>query len=259
MLPSTDTRPSAAVKEDDRPTLVMSHSFGCARREWIEVAALLSDEYRTVTIDAPGFGEARDILGYSDAERVAHFAETLRVLDLNRYVLVGHSMTGRVMSILSSRYAKQFKLRPPERLVLVTPTPLCPEPLTEDERNDFLAHGVGRDNAIAFVNHESNLPIPPAVHARAVEDFLQVNPAAWKAWLTSGTKEDWVDRCAPIKVETLVIAAEKDPGWGPELQQKLTMPHLAHGRMEVVPGSGHLIPMEAPKQLAALLRNFAVA
>lgn len=58
MLPITDIRPSTPAKGNDRPTLVMSHSFGCARREWIEVAALLSDEYRTVTIDVPGFGEA---------------------------------------------------------------------------------------------------------------------------------------------------------------------------------------------------------
>lgn len=86
---------------------------------------------------------------------------------------------------------------------------------------------------------------------------MRVNPAAWEAWLTSGTREDWIDRCGPIEVETLVIAAEKDPGWGPELQQQLTMSHLARGRMVVVPGSGHLVPMEAPERLTALLREFA--
>lgn len=259
MLPHTDTRPSTPAKGDNRPTLVLSHSSGCARREWIEVAALLSDEYRTVTIDVPGFGEARDVPGYSDAERVEQFAETLRELDLNRSVLVGHSMTGRVMSILASRYADQFDLQPPERLVLVTPSPLCPEPLTDEERDEFLENSGGEANAVKFVAHESSLPIPETVHARAVEDYLTINPAAWKAWLTTGTKEDWVGRAAPIEVETLLIAGEMDPGWGPDLQQKLSMPHLSRGKMVVVPGSGHLIPMEAPKALARLLRDFAGA
>ncbi len=46
------------------------------------------------------------------------------------------------------------------------------------------------------------------------------------AWLAKGTMEDWVDRAAPIKTETLVIAAENDPEWGQEMQQRndITLP-----------------------------------
>lgn len=65
MLPVIDT-PTTSTAE--AVTLVASHSFGFSSREWIEVAGLLSDSYRTVAVDAPGFGRAADIGGYSMEE-----------------------------------------------------------------------------------------------------------------------------------------------------------------------------------------------
>lgn len=88
-----------------------------------------------------------------------------------------------------------------------------------------------------------------------MQDYLQANCAAWEAWLNSGIHEHWVDRAAPIEIETLVIAAERDPIWGPDMQQKMTMPHLLRGRLVTV-DCGHLVPLELPARLAELLRDF---
>ncbi len=256
MLPITDTlslKPEVARK---RPTLVFGHSFGISRREWIEVSAILADEYRSIAIDTPGFGEAADITGYSVAEMVDHYAQTLLELKLDRYVLVGHSMTGKVTSILASDSSK-FGLHGPERLVLLTPTPLGLEPLPEEARKALLEAHRDRAYAEKFIVSHSHLPIPPVPFERAVEDVLRVNQDAWIAWLAKGTMEDWVDRAAPIKTETLVIAAENDPEWGQEMQQRMTLPYLKKARLVTVPGSGHLVPMEAPEKLATLLREFA--
>ena len=56
MLPITDTPQSANAARPGR-TLVASHSFSFARREWIEASALLSEQFRVVAVDAPGHGE----------------------------------------------------------------------------------------------------------------------------------------------------------------------------------------------------------
>jgi pimeloyl-ACP methyl ester carboxylesterase len=256
MLPLTDTLPS---HENARkhPTLVLLHSFGLSRREWSEVATLLADEYRTVAIDTPGFGEARSVPGYSVAEMVEQFASTLRELNLDGYVLVGHSMTGKVAAILASRVATQFGLRGPAKLILLTPTPLGEEPISEETRQQLLQETRNQENGETFVASHSSLPLPPEIRARAVEDYLRANQQAWNAWLAKGTHEDWVSRAAPIETETLVIAAENDHEWGAQTQQRLTMPHLNRARQITVEGSGHLVPMEAPDKLAALLREFA--
>lgn len=61
-------------------------------------------------------------------------------------------------------------------------------------------------------------------------------------------------RCALISVETPVIAADRDPVWGLEVQQRLTMPALQNASITTI-DSGHPVPMEAPEQLATMLRD----
>jgi pimeloyl-ACP methyl ester carboxylesterase len=253
MLPITDTRPKIST---NTPTLVTSHSFGFSRREWIEVADLLSDRYRTVAVDAPGFGDARDVTGYSMQKAAEQFAQTINELHLERFVLVGHSMTGKVMQILASRMGPELGLKhKPEKMVLVTPTPLGPEVGGPDLPRALLTQDRNQENGEKFVNDRSALPLPPAVHARAVEDYFKGNPAAWAAWCKEGIYEDWIDRAAPIEVETLVIVADHDPVWGLDMQKKLTLPYLQNGTITTV-DCGHQVPMEVPDQLAALLRDF---
>lgn len=253
MLPVTDTRPTTS---SDTPTLVTSHSFGFSRHEWIEVADLLSDQYRLVAVDAPGYGDARDVPGYSMQEMSEQFAQTINELHLDRYVLVGHSMTGKVMQILASRMGPELGLQhQPEKLVLITPTPLGREVGGPELREALLAQDRNQDNGDRFVTDRTGLPLPPAVHARAVEDYLKANPAAWAAWLNAGIYEDWIERAAPISVETLLIVADRDPVWGMEMQRELTLPYLTNATATTI-DSGHQVPMEAPEQLAALLRDF---
>ena len=256
MLPFPDMRPATPGPADGRPALVMSHSFGFARREWIEVGGLLADQYRTVAIDMPGFGAAHDVTGYAMADIARQFAEVINALALDRYVLVGHSMTGRVMSILASRVGPTLGLaRGPEKLVLVTPTPLGQEVGSEEMRQMLLAAQANRWDAEKYVATHTGLPLGPDVKERTMQDYLQASRPAWEAWLNAGIREDWVDRAAPIAVETLVIAAERDPIWGADTQHKFTMPHLTNARLVTV-DSGHLVPLELPARLAELLADF---
>lgn len=253
MLPFTDTRPPTP---NDAPVLVMSHSFGFSRREWTEVTDLLADEYRTVTIDMPGFGAADRIAGYSMEEMSRAFAEVITALGLTRYVLVGHSMSGKIAQILASRAGKDLGLDvPPEKVVLVTPTPLGQEVGDDEIRDLLLAARPTRADAEEFLTTHSALPLPPYVHERTVQDYLRASRAAWEAWLWHGVAEDWVERCAPVEQEVLLVAALQDPVWGPDMQRRLTMPHLASARMELV-DCGHLVPAEAPQELAGMLRRF---
>ena len=113
MLPITDTRPISPGPADERPVLVMSHSFGFARREWIEVCGLLAEDYRTITIDLPGFGAAHTATGFDMAQIARGFAEVVTELRLDRYVLVGHSMSGKIMQILASRMGVELGLKAP--------------------------------------------------------------------------------------------------------------------------------------------------
>lgn len=215
MLLVTDTAQQGNVNVPGR-ILVMSHSFSFSRREWIEATPILSTRFRTVAVDAPRHGEAREISGHSMGEMAAEFAATISALKLTDYILVGHSMTGKVMRILTSRQGEALGLgHPPAKLILITPTPLGPEVGGSQLRQSLLASHRGRADAEKFVRDRSALPLLNDVLDRACEDYLRTSRSVWDAWLNNGIYEDWTDRCAPIDIETLVVVADHDPRLGP--------------------------------------------
>jgi pimeloyl-ACP methyl ester carboxylesterase len=154
VLPVTDT-PQTGNLERPGPTLVASHSFSFSRREWVEASDVLSDRFRTVAVDAPGHGDAHDVTGYPMAEMATRFAETVNELGLTNYVLIGHSMTGKIMQILASKAGAGLGLaNPPAKMVLITPTPLGPE-VGHHVQKPWLASVRNRADAGAFVRDRS--------------------------------------------------------------------------------------------------------
>ena len=258
MLPITDTPQQPDAKRPGR-TLVTSHSFSFARREWIEASAPLSEQFRVVAVDAPGHGEAREIPGYTMAEMAAAFAATINELGLTDYVLVGHSMTSKVMQILASRAGAELGLKhPPAKLVLITPTPLGEEVGGLELRRSLFESRRDRADAEKFVLDRTAVQLTPEVFDRTCEDYARMNRKAWDAWLTEGVNEDWTERAAPIDVETLLIVADRDPVWGLEMQNKLTVPHLSNVTLASI-DSGHQVPLEAPQALSDLITAFAAS
>ncbi len=252
MLPVTDLL-IRGTRRVDAPTIVLLHFFGSSRREFIETGVLLASHFRVLSIDTPGFGEARDVPGYSVEAMADRFTETLASLKLERFVLVGHSMCGKVGAVLASRSLPGL-----EKLVLLTPSPVCPEPIPAEARATMLAQAEPtRQDAEQYIRANSSLPIRPEVFDRAVEDRLRANPDAWRAWLNHGSYEDWSERVGVLSLPTLVIAGENDAALGPDTQRKLTMPHFSNATLETVRNSGHIVPMEAPETLAGLLTDFA--
>ena len=77
------------------------HFLGGSGREWDEVLALLNGQYRTLRVDLPGFGDSADIPGYTVAEMADAVHAAIVAARLRRYVLVGHSMSGKVAMVLA--------------------------------------------------------------------------------------------------------------------------------------------------------------
>ncbi len=189
MLPATNLALRAG-SDEGAPALVMLHVFGLARREWIEAGVKLARQFRVICFDTPGFGDADEVRGYSVGEMADRFAESIAQLKLGRLVLVGHSMTGKVAAVLARRGLPGL-----EGVVLLTPSPVSPEPIAAEARASMLAQAEPtREDAEAYVRGNSALPIPPEVFERSVEDRLRANPAAWRAWLEAGSYEDWSER-----------------------------------------------------------------
>jgi pimeloyl-ACP methyl ester carboxylesterase len=99
--------------------LVLLHGLGATKASFLPTVAALSDRYRTIAVDLPGFGDSGKPLGapYDPpffAESITALADAL---GLDRFHLLGHSMGGRA--------ALEIAFSHPERvngLVLLTPS-----------------------------------------------------------------------------------------------------------------------------------------
>jgi hypothetical protein len=117
-------------------------------------------------------------------------------------------------------------------------------------------HDDDRARARAYITKNELRDIPPAVEERASLEVLRMNRAAWVAWVTQGTREDHAEYVGVLDLPALVIAGEKDLSLGPKQQAELTLPHLRRGDLIMVKNCSHLVPMEQPDAMTALLRGF---
>ncbi len=259
MSPNVPSAPSPP------PTLFCLHFLGGSAREWVQVADRLGAAVACVPIDLPGFGDAADVPGYDVAAMADHVAGRIRAAAPARWLIAGHSMGAKVALALARRAEDgEAGLYGLSGLVLLAGSPPSPEPMEEARRETMIAW-IGADAATrqaearAFIESNVGSPLPAERAEAAVADVLRTAPAAWRAWLSDGSREDWCERIGILRTPALILAGGEDGDLGPEAQAALMAPHLGSSRRVTLDGAGHLLPIERPDAVADLIRAHAAA
>jgi 3-oxoadipate enol-lactonase len=109
------------------PTLVFLHYWGGSARTWRAVTSQFSGEFRCVAYDQRGWGTSdAPSDGSSIGDLAADATNLIHSLKIDRYVLVGHSMGGKVAQLLASQQPDGLK-----GLVLVPPATPTPQNIPE--------------------------------------------------------------------------------------------------------------------------------
>ena len=241
-------------------TLIFLHYFGGSSLEWQAVMSQLSDKYRCVAIDLRGCGDSdAPKTGYSVDDMADDVADLIRVLQLNDFVLIGHSMSGKVA--LSLAAGTVTRRQPPglKSLILVSPSPPVPEPIPDDERQKLLAGYGQRSAAEKTQKNITAKPIPKATQNQIIADDLRTSKPAWNAWLLSGSKEDISDRMHLITIPISIIVGSEDRALPPDVQNRLVLPYLKNVTLDIIDGAGHLLPWEIPTELADFIRKKVIS
>ena len=233
--------------------IVFLHYWGGSSRTWRFVAEALSGAYRTIATDHRGWGDSdAPADGYTIADLADDAQGAIEALGLSRYVVVGHSMGGKVAQLLASR-----RLAGLEGLVLVAPSPPSPMLLSDEERAIQLSAYESRESAGWVVDHVlTGSPLPADRRDQVIEDSLRGAPQAKAAWPNAAMREDITAEVAAIDVPVIVIAGERDRVDRVETLRAELLPRIAGARLRTLPGVGHLSPLEAPSALAAAIRSF---
>ncbi|WP_045688764.1 alpha/beta fold hydrolase [Hymenobacter sp. AT01-02] len=236
-------------------TFVGLHYWAGAGHAFQAVADLLAPDYSFLAPDLLGFGEAPAPVGskYTVDAYVAQVEQYLADNQIARYVLVGHSMGGKVALALAARQPTGLA-----GVVLLSPSPPLPEPMTDEERlASMRAYGKLSEAEKTFRKITAR-PLPEPVRQQILQDNLRSTRLSWDAWLLHGSREDISARMCTVAVPCTIIAGDQDDVMSPSVHGLETLPLLPTGTpLEIVGGAGHLLPYEAPEEVAELLRTFA--
>lgn len=231
------------------PAVIFLHHFGGSSRTWDDVIARLPG-VRCIAPDLRGFG-ASDI---SDAScNLSDYASDVRRLltttGVDRFVLVGHSMGGKI-----AMAAVAGGLPGIEALLLLAPSPPTPEPIS-DEARAKLASTLDRAAGAEVVSEATARPLSSTAFDKTVADIHRSAPAAWRAWLESGSREDISPAVDAINLPTTVLSGSLDRAIPTAVVQKQVVARIRGARFSIIPGVGHLLPLEAPAAVANAILN----
>jgi pimeloyl-ACP methyl ester carboxylesterase len=227
-------------------TLVFLHLWGGSHRTFAPVIASLASGCAVVSYDHRGWGAARDLPGpYGISELADDALAVIAGLGLGRYVLVGHSMGGKVAQLAASRRPEGLAA-----LALIAPAP--PRPAVDAKAAEALTHAFDSRETVsdALQRMLTARPLPPDLQEQMINDGLAGNREAQLAWPLGGITEDITAATKAIEVPVQVLAGRQDRVDPPESLEANLLPFIPGARMTVLEETGHLSPLEVPEQIA---------
>jgi pimeloyl-ACP methyl ester carboxylesterase len=235
-------------------SLVFLHYYGGSSRTWKHVTAKLAPDFHTIAIDHRGWGESdAPADGYRLADLAADAEGVIAALNLQRYVLIGHSMGGKVAQLMASRQPAGLA-----GLVLVAPSPPSPMIMPASAREIMAGAYASREAVEATIDNVLTAkPLSAEDREQVIEDSLRGAPQAKIAWPRSTSLEDIAAQAGDINVPTLVIAGALDRVDPPIRLRTELLPRIPQAVMHVLPGTGHLSMLESPDAVSAMIANFS--
>ena len=227
-------------------TLVFLHLWGGSHRTFAPVIASLASGCAVVSYDHRGWGAARGLPApYGISELADDALAVIAGLGLGRYVLVGHSMGGKVAQLAASRRPEGLAA-----LALIAPAP--PRPAVDAKAAEALTHAFDNRETVsdALQHMLTAQPLPPDLQEQMINDGLAGNREAQLAWPLGGITEDITAATKAIEVPVQVLAGRQDRVDPPESLEANLLPFLPGARMTVLEETGHLSPLEVPEQIA---------
>jgi pimeloyl-ACP methyl ester carboxylesterase len=265
---------------DEGIPLLLLHGFGNEAHIWDDFAPIVAPHYRTLALDHRGHGDS----GWDPEQRYEHETmvadvETVtETLGIERLVLVGHSLGGRIATLFAGKH--------PERmagLVLVDIGPeLDPRGLmrirqdVESDREPVFEslEEYARMLSLAYPATRPETLVRMATHSakqRADGRYeLKIDPALRGAVGASETDEDRETReremtqaqwsaLERITCPTLVVRGAASDVFDPDVADRMTDDVLAKGKLAIVPRAGHSVMSDNPEGFNEAVAEFVLA
>jgi 3-oxoadipate enol-lactonase len=238
-----------------RADVVLLHGLGSCGDDWVMQIADLTRQYRVITPDLPGHGKTALRASTGTVEHMARAVSSLvEELGTSSAHVVGLSLGGAV--------ALQWAIDRPDQIRSLT------------EVNTFARLSLARRGLLRMIGRVLLLVtgqmewlgawvaggLFPGADQRDLRRLAadRIAGNSWRAYLQAAlavSRFDCRADLANIMAPTLVVAGERDTTvpLGPKLELVRRIPGA---RLEIIPGSGHVTPIDAAARFNALLLAF---
>jgi 3-oxoadipate enol-lactonase len=256
---SHSTSLNVVFSRSSGPALISLHFWGGSSRTFSPITAALPSQYRTIAVDFRGWGESTGPQT-PDAYSILSLASDLEILItklcLDEFILIGHSMSGKVAQLIAGRGV----VKGLRGVVLIAPAPPTPLALPADMKAAQMSAYLTPESAGFVVrNVLSGSAISDETVSILVADIVKGNAYARDAWPMYAMLEDIVADVKRIRVPVLVVTGENDKIEPIERLRSEVLGNLlaeVEKEMVVVKDSGHLLPVEAPLEVAQHIERF---
>src|SRR4028119_1942699 len=189
--------------------VVLIHSGGADLRDWELITPQLAQTYQVITLDGRGAGQSPPLL--EPADSVEDLRQLLDHLNVDRAILVGHSIGGQIATDFALTYPDRVT-----RLILVAPG------LSGFEFSPDVQQWYAQVNAVApdsekMVEVMLNHPVYSVVMSSPQRDRIiemtthnTKRSFEWKTFEMRWAQPPTIDRLSELQTKTLFIIGKKD-------------------------------------------------
>lgn len=230
-----------------RPPVVLIHGAGGNHLYWPPQIRRLHEQ-RIFAPDLPGHGKSGGLGCHTVDDYTDALAEFIEALQLNRVVLIGHSMGGAIALLMAVRKPKRvlgLGLVGTGARLRVTPALLQ----GTAHASSFPA-AVRMISELSFARHTS-----PRLKELAAQRMAEVRPDVLHGDFLACNGFDVTAELSKISMPALILCGDADKMTPPKNSEFL-QEHIAGARLEIIPNAGHMLMLEQPDQVADLLTGF---
>lgn len=244
--------------------LVLIAGLGYSQWMWHRMAPILAEQFEVITFDNRGVGGSDKPPGPYNAQMLAaDTAGLLQALDVPQAAIMGHSMGGFVAQALALEFPEVV-----QRLILSAtnfggpnhvPTSQEAMAILLDSSGDRLARfqrGLSVSTAPGFAERQPQV----VADIRSYHEENPQPPEAYQAQLAIGlglfsAEAAFEERLPQVEAPTLILSGEHDRVVPPQ-NAALLAQKIPKSTVHVLPGAGHLFPLETPAEAARIVAQF---
>lgn len=227
---------------NQKATILILHGWGRSMHDWANIANILSDKYRVITLDFPGFGESSiPTTPFNTLDYAKIVDKFINKLNLKNLILMGHSFGGKTSIIIASQSPEI------EKLILID------------------ASGVEKKSFTTQLKHfvyklikPFRILMPPYLQERIFPLFASndyMNAGKLRDSFKQIVNQDVSEYADRIKSPTLIIWGDNDQEVS--IQSGLTLRKLIqNSRLRIVWGAGHDPHREKPNKFMEIISEY---